>query len=179
MEAMGPAEQAGNLEFEATAVESAEMPVTQNQSDNEPGRDEKTPTPQQHHSASAEECSHVEIEMVRRLVAHKRYDDARELVMQLRDAREGSDTLELLLSEVYIAESRLSDATACVMALLGKNPENPATLQALVKLYRSSGDVAKALEVRCLWQYEPEWNSDSYDIQPVSALLRMCRPPGS
>lgn len=101
-------------------------------------------------AAAAEECSEVEVEMVRRLVASGRYDDARDLIHHLRDSREGSDALELLLSEIYIVESRLSDATASIMALLGKNPDNPATLQSLVRLYRMSGDTVKALEVRCL-----------------------------
>jgi predicted Zn-dependent protease len=97
-----------------------------------------------------EDCSRSECEMVRRLLANQRFDDARDLVLQLTAMRGESDALELLLSEIYVAESNLGDATACVMALWGKRQGDPVVLQALVKLYRSTGDIAKTLEVRCL-----------------------------
>jgi predicted Zn-dependent protease len=150
---LAASQQAGGNEA-STTVDSATMPLAVTESDSQPARDNEKAVvhiahPHELGSATVEECSEVEIEMVRRLLANQRFDDARELVLQLRDTREGSDTLELLLSEIYIAESKISDATACVMALLGKNPDDPATLQALVKLYRTSGGVAKALEVRC------------------------------
>lgn len=154
---MGPADQhvepqpASSID---AAVQSEKMPIRLTESAAESAASVEKNSAQGYHATmvgvAPEECSEVEIEMVRRLVANGRHDDARDLVLQLRDTREGNDTLELLLSEIYIAESKHSDATACVLALLGKNPDHPATLQALVKLYRSSGDVVKALEVRCL-----------------------------
>ena len=86
--------------------------------------------------------------MVRRLLAQGRCCDAHELVRELKDARPNSDTPDLLLSEIFLSESNISEASACIMALLGRSPMNPAALKALVKLYESSGDIVKALDVR-------------------------------
>ena len=157
-----PQEPVGN--DEATEILPGNMPVRLTQSPNEPVIDSEQESAREYvvdpvAAAPADECSEVEIDMVRRLVANGRNDDARDLVSQLKDSREGSASLELLLSEIYIAESRLSDATACIMALLGKNPENPATLQSLVKLYRTSGDTVKALEVSCLRCSAKSWGA--------------------
>jgi predicted Zn-dependent protease len=95
-----------------------------------------------------EDCS--EVELVRRLISSGRSADARELVHELKEARPHSDTPEVMLSEIYLSESNLSDASACIMALLGRNPKNTAALRALVKLYDASGDIVKALDVRSL-----------------------------
>jgi hypothetical protein len=134
--------------------------------------------------SAVNECSEIELEVVRTLLANQRFEDARDLVLQLTGSRETSGSLDLLMSEIYIAESKLYDATACVLPLLGKTPDNPTSLQALVKLYRASGDSAKALEVLswmqlCGTALTPCFlNSPRHDSGSFSAVfsLRLCWP---
>ena len=87
--------------------------------------------------------------LVNRLCAASREDDALQLLDELRGSSKLSVAqADVLRGEVCLAQGRVSEASACFLAVLSEAPGNEAALCALGRLHQRSSDVDGAYKVR-------------------------------
>ena len=84
---------------------------------------------------------------IRRLIASGRAKDAADMIEVVHERLDGA-TVELLRGEICLAQSQMSEASACFMALLGSDPENQRALRAIAEIHRRNDDLESCFAVR-------------------------------
>jgi hypothetical protein len=94
-----------------------------------------------------EACSAQHEETVRRLIASGRCKDANDMIESLQGCFTAT-CADLLRGEVFLEQSRLSEASACFMAILREEPKNERALRAVAELHRRNEDLESCYAVR-------------------------------
>lgn len=90
--------------------------------------------------------------LVNRLCAASREQDALELLDELRGSSKlGTVEADVLRGEVCLAQGRVSEASACFLAVLSEAPGEESALCALGRLHQRNNDLDGAYQVRALW----------------------------
>jgi hypothetical protein len=90
-----------------------------------------------------------EVEAVRGLIAAGRCQDATDMISTIQ-GRIGGTLVDLLRGEVFLAQSRISEASACFLAILGEDPMNERALKAITEIHRRNEDIDSCYLVRAL-----------------------------
>ena len=88
-----------------------------------------------------------QVDAVRRLSKSGRCLDAFDMLDACKGSLPGV-TQETLRGEIYLAQSKLSEASACFMAVLGEHAHDELALRALAEIHRRNDDLESAFLVR-------------------------------